>query len=50
MKEVVVIEELICPWCYSMNIIQEDVEVFQCKVCNRVVTEEDLEQEELKEE
>jgi len=42
-------QEIICPWCYNLNSVLKDVEVFQCKVCNRVVTEEDLIQEELKE-
>ena len=44
MNEIEVVEELICPWCYSLiEVINED-DAVKCSVCERIVTEEDLEE------
>lgn len=50
MKEVTVTEELICPWCYAMIEVNNSDDTVRCKVCERIITESDLENEEFKEE
>ena len=36
-------ELIICPWCQSITFIGEDENEFQCSVCERIITEEDIE-------
>ena len=44
MNENEVLTDLICPWCYSLiEVINED-DTVKCSVCERIVSEEDLEE------
>lgn len=42
-------ELIVCPWCLSATSVGEDEIEFKCFICERIITEEDIEEAELKE-
>ena len=44
MNENEVVEDLICPWCYSLIEVINNDDTLICRICERIVTEEDLEE------
>ena len=40
---------IVCPWCYRTIEIPAEEESFTCPVCDRIITEDDIEYEEHKE-
>jgi hypothetical protein len=40
---------IVCPWCYHTIETSPDEEQFTCPVCDRIITEDDIEYEEHKE-
>ena len=37
-----------CPWCQSVTEIPDDTEEILCSICHRIITEEDIEDAEVK--
>lgn len=36
---------IVCPWCYNQTKVNNNLEENKCEVCQRVITEGDLENE-----
>ena len=37
-------ELIICPWCKTVTTVGEEENEVQCSICQRIITEEDLEE------